>query len=116
MVIDFHTHIFPDRIAEATINMLSQKAGFKPYLDGRADSLLSSMKNSLIDRSVLLPALTAPRQFDSVNRYPLEVTKVSEGHLIPFGGIHPDCSDVEEKINWEEYLFLVSQCFDVAQY
>lgn len=27
-----------------------------------------------------------------------------------------DKYDVEEKINWEEYLFLVSQCFDVAQY
>lgn len=100
MVIDFHTHIFPDRIAEATISMLSQKAGFRPYLDGRADSLLSSMKNSGVDKSVLLPALTAPKQFDSVNRYTLEVTKSSEGHFIPFGGIHPDCIDVEEKIKF----------------
>ncbi len=100
MVIDFHTHIFPDRIAEATISMLSQKAGFKPYLDGRADSLIASMKNSGVDKSVLLPALTAPKQFDSVNRYTIEVCRASDGHFIPFGGIHPDCCDVADKLKF----------------
>lgn len=100
MIIDFHTHIFPDRIAEATIKMLSEKAGFPNYLDARAESLISSMEASGIDKSVLLPALTAPRQFDSVNRYTLETAAASEGRLIPFGGIHPDCDDVSQKIKF----------------
>ncbi len=100
MIIDFHTHIFPDRIAEKTIKMLSEKAGFPNYLDARAESLLSSMKSGGIDKSVLLPALTAPKQFDSVNRYTLETAGASEGRLIPFGGIHPDCDDVSQKIKF----------------
>lgn len=100
MIIDFHTHIFPDRIAESTIKMLSEKAGFPNYLDARAESLLKSMNDSGVDKSVLLPALTAPKQFDSVNRYTLETAKASEGRLIPFGGIHPDCDDIASKLNF----------------
>lgn len=100
MIIDFHTHIFPDRIADKTIKMLSEKAGFPNYLDARAESLLSSMEKAGIDKSVLLPALTAPKQFDSVNRYTLETAIASEGRLIPFGGIHPDCDDLSRKVKF----------------
>jgi len=100
LVIDFHTHIFPDRIASSTISMLSQKGNVKPYLDGRSDSLIASMKNNGIDKSVLLPVLTAPKQFDSVNSYTIEVSERSCGDLIPFGGIHPDCNDIAEKIKF----------------
>ncbi len=100
MIIDFHTHIFPDRMAQATISMLSEKAGFPNYLDARAQSLLESMKDSGIDKSVLLPALTAPKQFDSVNGYTLETSKASEGRLISFGGIHPDCEDIADKLKF----------------
>ena len=100
MIIDFHTHIFPDRIAEKTISILSEKAGFPNYLDARSESLIRSMEESLIDKSVLLPALTSPKQFDSVNRYTAETAALSKGKLIPFGGIHPDCDLLLNKIEF----------------
>lgn len=100
MIIDFHTHIFPDKMAEATVKMLAEKAGFPNHLDAKASSLIESMDKSGIDRSVILPALTAPRQFDSVNRFTREIASRSEGRLIPFGGIHPDCEAPEEKIEF----------------
>ena len=31
-VIDFHTHIFPDKIAKKTIDLLSAKADIPPFL------------------------------------------------------------------------------------
>lgn len=100
MIVDFHTHIFPDKIAEATIRMLSEKAGISGYLDARAESLIMSMDQSGIDRSVILPALTAPRQFDSVNRFTHEISKASGNRLIAFGGIHPDCDEIEDKLKY----------------
>ncbi len=100
MVIDTHTHIFPDKMASATVKALAEKANIIPSLDARATSLLDSMEKSGVDKSVLLPALTAPRQFDSVNRYTLETSAASGGHFIPFGGIHPDCENVSEKIKF----------------
>ena len=36
MIIDFHTHTFPDKMAEKTIAFLSEKGGIKPYREGTA--------------------------------------------------------------------------------
>ncbi len=33
MIIDFHAHLFPDKIAQRTIELLSQKGGILPYAD-----------------------------------------------------------------------------------
>jgi len=67
MIIDFHTHIFPDKIAEATIEHLQNKANIKPYTDGTLKSLTFSMKNAGIDYSVVLPIATVPKQTESIN-------------------------------------------------
>ena len=34
MIIDFHTHVFPDKIAEKTIAYLSKKGGIPAFSDG----------------------------------------------------------------------------------
>ena len=98
MIIDFHTHVFPDKIAEKTVAYLAEKGEVKPYLNGTKASLADSMKKSGTDISVVLPVVTKPSQFDSINRYALEITG-SEG-IISFGGIHPDCDDIEEKLDF----------------
>ena len=40
MTIDFHTHIFPEKIAAKTIAKLETKADVKAYANGREESLL----------------------------------------------------------------------------
>ena len=103
MIIDFHTHIFPDKIAKKTIDYLSVKGGIPPYSDGSVQGLLSEMKKGNVDISVTLPVLTSPTQFDSVNRYAADINRTfSEGErkLISFAGIHPDCEDIEGKMSW----------------
>ena len=37
MVIDFHTHIFPDKIAARTIEKLENIASVKAFTDGREE-------------------------------------------------------------------------------
>ncbi len=101
MIIDFHTHIFPDKIAEKTISFLSQKASIPPFSDGSTDGLYTQMVEAGVDISVALPALTSPAQFDSVNRFASEVNARFDGtarRIISFAGIHPDCEDIEEKM------------------
>lgn len=104
MIIDFHTHIFPDKIAGKTISILSERASLTPSTDATLDGLLASMKEAGIDISVVLPVVTKPSQFDSVNAFAAEVNR--ERGIISFGGIHPDCENVEEKIE-----FLAAQGF-----
>lgn len=99
MVIDFHTHIFPDAIAERTIAALAQKAGVKAATDGTLNGLLSSMDRSGVDLSVIMPVVTKPSQFDHVNAFAQSVNEQYAGRLLSFGGIHPDCTEYKEKLD-----------------
>ncbi|MBE6702179.1 MAG: metal-dependent hydrolase [Ruminococcaceae bacterium] len=103
MIIDFHTHIFPDKIAQKTIDLLSKKGGIPPFSNGSVDGLLSEMKKGAADLAITLPVLTSPSQFDSVNRFATEINRTFANQprrLISFAGIHPKCERIEEKMAW----------------
>ncbi len=44
MVVDFHTHIFPEKIAGKTITYLEEKAHIKAFNDGTEEGLIRSME------------------------------------------------------------------------
>ena len=67
MIIDFHTHVFPDRIAGRTLEALSSVSHIRPSADGTAGGLSRSMEAAGIDLCVNLPVLTHPKQADTVN-------------------------------------------------
>ncbi len=96
MLIDFHTHVFPDKIAASAISSLEARAHIKACTDGTVSGLLSLMDREGVNISVVLPVVTSPKQFDSVNRFSLEH---SSERLVFFGGIHPDCEEPEKKID-----------------
>ena len=96
MVIDFHTHAFPDAIAGRTLKILADTAGETPCHDGTVSGLCRLAKAAGVDRSVVLPVVTAPRQFDSINRFAAEHN--GEDGLCFFGGIHPEMDDPEARL------------------
>ena len=101
MIIDFHTHIFPDRIAEKTMKLLSEKGSMTPYSNGTVDGLVREMEAGGVDVSVTLPVLTSPASFESINRYAKEINDAfgdKERRLISFAGIHPRCEDIDAKM------------------
>lgn len=94
-MIDFHTHIFPDKIAGKTLEFLSSRCGIKPFTDGTAQGLRESGQRSGMDVSVVLPVVTNPTQFQSINRF---AAQFLEGDVISFGGIHPDGQDYKAEL------------------
>lgn len=103
MIIDFHTHIFPDKIAQKTIDLLAQKANVSPSTNGSTAGLLQAMERGGADIAVNLPVLTNPLQFESVNRFAKETNERFAGadrQIISFAGIHPACEDIEGKMTW----------------
>lgn len=90
MVIDFHTHIFPEHISGSAVSRLEESGKLKAYTDATVDGLLCSMKEAGIDLSVLLPVVTKPEQFDTVNRFAVKWNKLPG--ICSFGGIHPEDS------------------------
>jgi predicted TIM-barrel fold metal-dependent hydrolase len=103
MIIDFHTHIFPDQIAEKTIRYLEVKGEMPAHTDGTLNGLFLSMKNAGIDVSVVMPVVTAPKQFESINKFAVLVNEIGNRdnlRIISFGGIHPDCDDIAKKMEY----------------
>ena len=107
MIIDFHTHIFPDKIAKKTIDYLAAKSNNPPFSDGSVDGLLSEMERGGVDISVALPVVTNPAQFDSVNRFAADINNRfdnAQKRIISFAGIHPECDNIEQKMKY------ISEC------
>lgn len=99
MMIDFHTHIFPDKIAARSIEALSKVSGVKAATDGTLNGLLASMDRSGVDLSVIMPVVTKPSQYESVNTFAAKVNEEYVGRLLSFGGIHPDSEDYKGELN-----------------
>ena len=93
MIIDFHTHMFPDKIAGRTLDYLSGIFGASPFADGTHSGLCDSMKKAGVDISIALPAVTKVTQVESINHFASGFTK---GPVISFGGIHPACENYKE--------------------
>ncbi|MBR5597619.1 MAG: amidohydrolase family protein [Lachnospiraceae bacterium] len=104
MIIDFHTHIFPDKIAARTIESLGAIAGVRAATDGTLNGLLASMEKSGIEKSVIMPVCTKPEQFENINHFAKKINDIYGGKLISFGGIHPDCENPKEKLNYIKAL------------
>jgi predicted TIM-barrel fold metal-dependent hydrolase len=87
MVIDFHTHCFPDGVVPKAIPLLAERAGISNVLDGTVKGLKDSMLESGIDISVIQSIATRPSQTESLNNWSCEV---QDSGIISFGSIHPD--------------------------
>ncbi|MBR2572072.1 MAG: amidohydrolase family protein [Clostridia bacterium] len=97
MLLDFHTHAFPDSVAPRAMAAMSKNGGaLHPALDGTIGALKASMERNDA-RCVLLPVATNPDKLFSVNRWVLE--QASE-RVIPFGGVHPFARDAVETLDW----------------
>ncbi|MBP3319764.1 MAG: amidohydrolase family protein [Ruminiclostridium sp.] len=103
MIIDIHTHTFPDRIAPAALQKLQSASRTKPFSDGTVPGLSASMSRGGIDMSVVLPVATDPRQVSRVNDNAAIInSECSKTGIFSFGCIHPDCE------NWYDELERVS--------
>ncbi len=96
MIIDFHTHTFPDKIAAAAIDKLKHASHSRPFTDGTVGGLQTSMGRTGIDCSVVLPVATNPLKVSSMNDVSCQLT--GQNGLIYFGGIHPDMEGVDAEL------------------
>ena len=98
MIIDFHTHTFPKKIAYNAINALKSTSGYDNFTDGTIEDLKTSMIKSGVDISVDLPILTNPNNFFKMIGH-VETDTAGERKIISFAPIHPACEDIDDKLN-----------------
>lgn len=98
MIIDFHTHTFPDKIAPKAIAQLAERARIEPTYNGTVQGLLENMEKHSIDKSIILNIATRPGQEETINNTALSVTADSKGKLVSFGSVHPDSPDCFDEL------------------
>ncbi len=95
-IIDFHTHAFPDELAEKAMSVLELEGDVKAHLDGRVDSLISSMDRCGIEKSIVCSIATKPSQFEPILEWS---QKIRSERIIPFPSLHPDDPEALLKID-----------------
>ncbi len=97
MLIDFHTHCFPDNLALKAIPHLSHiSGGLEPYTDGTVSGLKNSMEKSNIDISVVLNIATNAHQQTKVNDFAASIN--DNKTIFSFGSVHFESPNALEEL------------------
>ena len=110
MLIDFHTHVFPEKIAARSIVALTagihniQGADYGngaplTFREATVQALFDTMPASGVTQSICLPIATKPSQTAHINDFAAEVTRFGNAHgksLLSFGTLHPENDDFAE--------------------
>lgn len=96
MIIDFHAHAFPERLAAHAVEKLGTTSGLFPHTDGTISSLRELMRRDGIDKAVLLPIATTPASQRNVNDF---AVSCDGDDIIAFGSVHPDAPDALEELD-----------------
>ncbi|MCE5278924.1 MAG: amidohydrolase family protein [Planctomycetaceae bacterium] len=90
MIIDIHTHAFPDAIAQRAIAKLESLASWKAVGAGTIASLVQSMNEAGVDASVICAIATKPDQAAGILEW---CRGIRSDRIIPFPSVHPDTPD-----------------------
>lgn len=97
MIIDFHTHFYPEKIVERALATAREKAGLEPALNGTQADLLRSMNLNHIDYSVALPLVTQPGRGISLNSW-AKANNIAP--IIMLGSVHPRDEEFAETLEF----------------
>lgn len=98
MLIDFHTHAFPEKIAPRAMGKLSyDSGGLMPQTEGTVNSLKEQMRKDGVDLAVVLSIATNPSQQTKVNDF--AITMNEDPKLFAFGSVHPDAPDALQELD-----------------
>jgi hypothetical protein len=94
VIIDAHTHIYPDLVAKKAIRtVISNIDGrLNAHTAGTFDSLIDSMDAAGVDISIVLPVATSPGHGSGILQWIKELAPGSP-RIIFFGSVHPEDPD-----------------------
>jgi len=98
MIIDFHTHYFPERVAQIALPRLAkaiESEGVFPVTDATIKDNLLHADKSNVDYQVALNIAVTPHQEESILH---SVLSNEEKRIIPFGSVHPHSEKAVENL------------------
>jgi predicted TIM-barrel fold metal-dependent hydrolase len=96
LIVDFHAHIYPEKVAAKILPAAKKKLKVAVPGTGAPEDLLSRMNRSGIDRSVILPLAKGREDVSTLNQW---VQSVCRHGLIAFGAVHPFMDNLDEELD-----------------
>ncbi len=92
MVIDFHAHIYPEKIAEKATNSISTFYNIKMAYNGSVEKLIESGNKIGVEKYLVHSTATKPEQVTHINDF---IISECEKHdcFIGFGTLHQDFAE-----------------------
>lgn len=97
-IIDFHAHIYPDKIAEKASHSVGDFYSIPMQNVGSVEALFQSGDPAGVDRFVVQSVATVSRQVVSINNFIKEACEEYPCRLIGFGTIHPGLENAVEEV------------------
>lgn len=90
MIIDSHTHIYPELVAKKALNTVVTNIGNRltPFTDGTCESLTASMDAAGVDLSIVLMIATSPGHGSRILQW-IKAMMPGAPRMIFFGSVHP---------------------------
>jgi hypothetical protein len=96
LIIDAHTHIFPDEIARQILETTARNFNIKTYGKGTAADLISQMDKHEIRYAVVHMVAPTPASVKETNSW---LIRLKEERLIKFGTLHPRLKNLPQEID-----------------
>ncbi len=99
-IIDFHTHIFPDALAERALSKIRGQIGLSSgalYSDATASGTEKVLSKLGIDRAAVCNIAVTPEREEAVNSFAISLTR--NPFFIPLGSVHPKSKNKEKEID-----------------
>ena len=98
MIVEFHAHIFPNKIADKATQSIGKFYDAPMEYNGHPEQLIESGSKIGVTHYVVHSTATTEKQVESINNFILEQMKIHK-EFIGFGTIHPDYVNFEDEMN-----------------
>ena len=98
MIIDFHTHIYPEAVAAKILPAAKRKLKVAVPGTGSPDDLREMMQWGGVSRSVLLPLAKGCQDVSGLNDW-IQAAARENLELTAFGAVHPFMEGLEEELD-----------------
>lgn len=97
MLIDTHTHLYPEKISSKVVELLREHYCLPVPYQGTISEYQHIIHQHHVDAAIFFTAATCPAQVRSANRWAkLNTNK----EMIGFGTLHPDDQNADAEIKW----------------
>ena len=98
MIIDFHAHIYPDKIAEKATKAISDFYNAPMAYWGHMEELLASGSKIGVEKYIVHSVATKPEQVESINNFIISACEKFP-QFVGFATMHPDYENFDAELD-----------------